>query len=64
MDVRTDSKDGATVAPTYEPLKSFQDQTKRRIDGWIQQLQDDPDSGPLTSAEANWRHVVISPGQR
>jgi len=43
MEVRTDSKNGAPVAPPSETLETFQGQTQGCIDQWIQHLQDDPD---------------------
>ena len=43
MQVRTDSKNGATVTSPSETVETFQSQTQSRIEHWTQQLQDDPD---------------------
>jgi len=43
MQVRTDSKNGATVASPSETVETFQSQTQSRIEQWLHQLQDDPD---------------------
>jgi len=43
MEVRTDSKDGATVASPSETIETFQSQTQSRIEQWTHELQNDPD---------------------
>ena len=43
MQVRTDSKDGASVVSPAEVIEAFQVQTQNRIAQWTQQLQDNPD---------------------
>ena len=43
MQVRTDSKDGGTVASPAEVIEAFQVQTQSRVAQWIEQLQNNPD---------------------
>ena len=43
MQVRTDSKNGATVASPSETVETFQSQTQSRIEQWTDRLQDDLD---------------------
>jgi hypothetical protein len=43
MQVRTDSKNGATVASPSETVETFQAQTQSRIEQWTDRLQGDPD---------------------
>ena len=43
MEVRTDPKNEAPVAPPSQTLETFQGQTQSCIDQWIRELQDDPD---------------------
>jgi len=43
MEVRTDSKNGASVASPAATLKAFQVETQARKDRWTEQLQDAPD---------------------
>ena len=43
MQVRTDSKNGASVARPAKTIKAFQVQTQNCVAQWIQRLQDNPD---------------------
>lgn len=43
MEVRTDSKNGASVASPSDTIKAFEVQTQGCKEQWIQQLRDNPD---------------------
>jgi hypothetical protein len=43
MQVRTDSKNGSLVASPSDTIEAFQAHTQRRVEQWIQQLQEAPD---------------------
>jgi len=44
MELRTDAKNGPSVASPGDTVEAFQVQTQDRIDKWAQQLRDNPDS--------------------